>query len=64
MAPPDLPPQPAFSDPVEALKVAMKEDMFTSLKELKAAGFAMPARGIIDFKYNPEDNYFGEYDMG
>ncbi len=23
----------------------------------------MPARGIIDFKYNPEDNYVGDYDL-
>ena len=60
---PTLPSEPVFSDPIEQLKVAMKGDMFSSLKELKAAGFIMPARGIIDFKYNPEDNYYGDYDV-
>ncbi len=35
MEPPTLPPEPWFVDPIERLKGAMKQDMYTSLKELK-----------------------------
>ena len=42
VAPPEFPPAPQFVNPVEKLRFAMRRDMFTSLRELKNAGFAMP----------------------